>query len=234
MAIPALIQARMTSRRLPGKVLREVRGRPLLRYLLDRLERCRTLSSLVVATSTESSDDPIARFCAEHDIACYRGELNDVLGRLVGAAERIGASAFVRISADSPLIDPRIVDEGVRLFESGDFDIVTNVHPRSFPKGQSVEATSVESLRSVLLDSNDPHDREHVTTHIYDNPAKFRIRNFTHSPDLSDVQLSVDSAEDLEAFASLIGRMTRPHWEYALDDLMALDTDSAIRRARQA
>lgn len=224
----------MSSRRLQGKVLREVRGRPLLRYLIDRLERCRSLSSLVVATSTESSDDAIAYFCAEHKLICHRGELDNVLERLLGAAARVGAAAFVRISADSPLIDPRIVDEGVRLFESGEFDIVTNVHPRSFPKGQSVEAISVSSLQRISTDSAAAHDREHVTPYIYNNPAKFKIRNFRHATDLSGIQMSVDSAEDFQVFASLVDRMTKPHWAYALDDLIALGDDAAPPRAWQA
>src|SRR5689334_213909 len=130
MALVAVVQARYSSRRLPGKVLQEVAAKPLLAYLLERLARCSTLRGIVVATSVEKSDDAIARFCIERGIELYRGPLADVLGRFVGAAETLNLDALVRINGDSPLLDPAIVDQAVELFEQGDVDLVTNVHPR--------------------------------------------------------------------------------------------------------
>jgi spore coat polysaccharide biosynthesis protein SpsF len=204
----------------------------MIRYLIDRLQCCEALSSIAVATSTEPSDDAILRFCIEQDLKCVRGELDKVLTRLLGAAEQTGASAFLRISADSPLIDPKVVDEAIWLFEAGEFDIVTNVFPRSFPKGQSVEVISVASLRRVSTETSNAYDLEHVTPFIYGNPAKFRIRNFSCQKDLSAIQMSVDSESDFQAFASLVGRMTKPHWQYSLDDLLALREDAAPQGAR--
>ena len=204
----------------------------MIRYLVDRLQRCQTLSSIIVATSWEPSDDAIVRFCTEHDLKCVRGELDKVVLRLLAAAEQAGASEFLRISADSPLIDPNIVDEAVRLFEAGEFDIVTNVFPRSFPKGQSVEVISVASLRRVSTETSRAYDLEHVTPFIYGNPEKFRIRNFRCQRDLSEIQMSVDSESDFLALASLTGRMTKPHWQYSLDDLLTLREDAAPRGVR--
>ena len=135
----AIIQARMSSQRLPGKVLKEVQGRPLLDYVCKRISKSRLLQNTVVATSDHSSDDPVFEYCLNQGIECYRGPLEDVAGRFAGALLNYGAPAFLRISADSPFIDPELIDEAIRHFQSGKYEIVTNVFPRSFPKGQSLE-----------------------------------------------------------------------------------------------
>jgi len=232
MAVPVIVQARMSSRRLPGKVLREVCGRPMICYLIERLQRCEMLSSITVATSVDRTDDLVSAFCDDYGLTCVRGELDNVVGRLLAAAEHIGTSAFVRISADSPLIDPEIVDEGVRLFDPAEVDIVTNVHPRSFPKGQSVEVISVNSLRRVAAESSTSYDLEHVTPYIYGHPEHFRIRNFSRPRDDSAIQMSVDDESDFVAFVSVLGQMTRPQWQYSLDDLLALHKDASPQPAK--
>ena len=222
MALVAVVQARYSSRRLPGKVLEQVAAKPLLGYLLERLARCSTLRGVVVATSVEESDDAIAHFCVERGIALYRGALADVLGRFVGVAQTLNLDALVRINGDSPLLDPAIVDRAVELFQEGEADLVTNVYPRSFPKGESVEVTSVAALRQAAEQTCDPLDREHVTRFFYQNAARFRIRNFKREPSVADIQLSVDSPEDFQMFAQLVAAMQRPPAEYGLDEILAL------------
>jgi len=222
MALVAAVQARYSSRRLPGKVLHEVAAKPLLEYLLERLARCSTLQGVVVATSVEGSDGAIARFCMERGIALYRGTLADVLGRFIGVAAQLDLDALVRINGDSPLMDPAIVDRAVELFQEGDADLVTNVHPRSFPKGESVEVMSVAALRQAAEQTSDPLDREHVTRFFYQNAERFRIRNFKREPSVADIQLSVDTPEDLDAFRQLVAAMRRPQAEYGLDEILAL------------
>jgi spore coat polysaccharide biosynthesis protein SpsF len=228
MALVAVVQARYSSRRLPGKVLQQVAAKPLLEYLLERLARCSTLQGVVVATSVEESDDAIARFCNERGIALYRGALADVLGRFIGLAETLSFDALVRINGDSPLLDPAIVDRAVELFQEGGADLVTNVYPRSFPKGESVEVMSVAALRKAAEQTSDPCDHEHVTRYFYQHADRFRIRNFKREPSVADIQLSVDTPEDLSAFGQLVAAMRRPQAEYGLDEILALREHRAL------
>jgi spore coat polysaccharide biosynthesis protein SpsF len=205
MRIAAVVHARMSSRRLPGKVLRPLAGAPLLAHLFDRLRRADGIDALLLATSTASEDDALAAFAATHGIACHRGPLDDVAARLLGAAEAHRLDAVVRINGDSPLLDPALVSEAVRQFRHGGLDLVTNVFPRSFPKGQSVETIATEALNRVVRDA-EPADREHVTQHIYRYPAAFRIRNFTAAAPRPELQLSVDTAEDFRRVEAILER----------------------------
>jgi spore coat polysaccharide biosynthesis protein SpsF len=222
MALVAVVQARYSSQRLPGKVLREVDGKPLLGYLLERLRRCREIAQAVVATSTDVSDDAIARYCEAQATRLYRGPLEDVLGRFVEVAESLDASALVRVSGDSPLMDPAIVDRAVSLYAAEGADLVTNVQVRSFPKGQSVEVISTDALRRAAAETDDAEDREHVTRYLYRHPEQFRIRNFKREGDAADIQLSVDTPADFQMFEQIVAAMERPPAEYGLDEILAL------------
>lgn len=197
MKVAAIIQARMSSRRFPGKVLHPVCGRALLESLVSRLSKACELDAIGLATSLSADDDPLAAFAAARGLACYRGPLDDVAARFIGAAESFAVPAFVRVNGDSPFLDPALVDRGVALFRSGSWDLATNVFPRSFPKGQSVEVISLEALRRVMAASNDVQDREHVTMAFYRDAAHFRIANFSSARPWPDLQLSVDTPEDL-------------------------------------
>ena len=224
----AIVQARTTSRRLPGKVLRAVAGKPLLEYLLERLERCRLVTEVFLATSDDPSDDELASLCARLGVAVYRGSLNNVVARFLALARKHNLASFVRVNGDSPLLDPAIVDRGVALFDTQACDLVTNVFPRTYPKGQSVEVVSTAALERVAALSADPEDLEHVTRYFYGHPDEFRITNFAYGLDAGGVQLSVDSAEDLARLELMVGRMTRPHWDYGLDELLSLSQHRAL------
>ncbi len=208
MQIGAIIQARFSSQRLPGKVLRPLCGKPLLAHLVDRLKRSTALDVIGVATSIESSDDAVAAFCASAEISCYRGSLGDVLGRMQAAARNFALDGIVRVSGDSPLLDPALVRQAVKLFRRGGWDLVTNVQVRSFPKGQSVEILSAEALDRVAKNARAATEREHVTPYIYTHPDLFRIRNLVARVARPTLQLSVDTEEDLvriEAILSAAG-----------------------------
>jgi spore coat polysaccharide biosynthesis protein SpsF len=228
----AVIQARMGSRRLPGKSLRPVAGRPMLAYVVERLRRCRELAAIVVATSTASDDDAIAAFCRAWGVECHRGPRDDVLARFLAIVEARPLAAVVRISGDSPLIDPAIVDAALRLFAESGADLVTNVAPRSFPRGQSVEVVSAAALRRIAAAAPTAEEREHVTQWLYRHPDRGTIRNFAAPRDMSGVQLSVDTAEDFAAFAALVALMRRPHWDYGLDEI--LDLRQALLQGAEA
>jgi spore coat polysaccharide biosynthesis protein SpsF len=222
MRIGAIIQARMSSRRLPGKVLLKVGGKPLLQYLLERLGHCRRLDGVLVATSVEKSDTPVWDFCRDHGVPAVRGPLGDVAGRFLQALASRPWDAFVRVSADSPLLDQQLVDEGVRLFGEGHPDLVTNVNPRTFPSGQSVEVVRSETFRLTYPLMVTPEDREHVTPYFYRNSSRFVIRNFTSETYLGDLHLGVDTEEDLEVTRRILEQMERPHWEYPLEELVRM------------
>lgn len=220
-----LVQARMSSRRLPGKVLRPVLGKPLLGYLFDRLRRCRAVSFVALATSTGTEDDPVADFAQSQGVAVFRGPLDDVAARFLGAAERFGLETFVRITGDSPLIDPALVDEAVRLHAVPPAtDLATNVWPRSFPKGMSVEAIRTEAFRRALDRMTDPLTgwREHVTQAFYAEPDRYRIRSFTGGGGRADLQLSVDTPEDFARFEAIVSAMDRPPAEYGWAEIVEL------------
>jgi spore coat polysaccharide biosynthesis protein SpsF (cytidylyltransferase family) len=191
----AVVQARFTSARLPGKVLRAMAGKPLLGWLIERLRAARRVTRIVVATSTEESDDAIAGYARQEDVDCYRGSLSEVASRLTAAAERANAEAFVRVNGDSPLVAPAVVDDIIALFQCAQPDLATNVQLRTFPKGFSVEAISVASLRRARTMMR-PGEQEHVTGVFYRCPEQFRIVNLTSGNDWGAVQLSVDTAED--------------------------------------
>jgi spore coat polysaccharide biosynthesis protein SpsF len=219
--VVALVQARASSARLPGKVLREVAGRPMVAYLLDRLRQAAGLDEVVLATSDHASDDAVAAVAEKEGCQCYRGPLDDVAGRLLGAARATAADAFVRLSGDSPLLDPRLVSRAVSLYGQRDAEIVSNVLARTYPKGQSVEVVATETLARALPQFSDA-DREHVTTYFYRHQDRFRIVGFQRDVSLAHVQMSVDEPEDFHRFERIVASMQRPHWTYGLDEVLAL------------
>lgn len=198
-----VVQARMSSKRLPGKVLAPLSGKPMLSWTAGRLKAACMVSHLVVATSIEASDDPVAKFCDSEQIACYRGALNNVAQRFTELAIREGADALVRISGDSPVIDPEIVDTAIGVFRNDDCDLVTNVAERTFPKGQSVEVIRTSSLLHAC-DAMTEADREHVTSFFYTHRDIYRIVNFRSGEAAGTVQLSVDTAEDFAIMEKLL------------------------------
>lgn len=218
----AIVQARMSSQRLPGKVLHEVHGKPLLQYVLERVAGCPSLDAVVVATSEDPTDEPIAAFCRDRGALCFRGPLDDVAGRFVGVVQAYGFDAFLRINADSPLIDPALMAEGLRIYRRGEYDIVTNTLYRTYPKGQSVEWVRSACFLSAYSRMASGEEREHVTRHFYDHPGAYRIFNLDSRHDWGGIQLSVDTAEDMDRIAALLGAMERPHPSYALEDVLRL------------
>lgn len=204
MHVLAVITSRMTSQRLPGKALIDVEQRPLLVRVIQRVRQSSLVTRIVVATSSEESDDPIAGFCSANSIPIFRGALRDTAGRLVAAAQNEEAAAFVRISGDSPLIDPRLIDEGIRLFSESPVDIVTNVFPRTFPAGQSVEVIATDALMRLCSQHSDPVGREHVTAGFYAEPAEWRIVNFTSGEEGPYPSFTIDTLEDLGRMEQVI------------------------------
>lgn len=218
--ISAVIQARMTSRRLPGKVLKQVCGKPLLSHLLQRVERCVEIDDIILATSSDPSDDPLHDFGLIHGIRVHRGPLENVARRLIEAANSNDSHALVRICGDSPLIDPTLIDQLVRLYRTSlSVDLVSNVPDRTFPKGQSVEVISVKALSLKIADGLTKEEKEHVTLSFYSASDRSRKLFVSQSPSLSTVQLSVDDQNDFETFEAITKLLGEP---YEIHDMVSL------------
>lgn len=197
--ILAILQARMTSIRLPGKVLRPIMDRPMLAWQIDRILRSKTIDRLVVATSQECSDDPIETFCKANAIACYRGSLHDVLARFHGALKTFGpAEHVIRLTGDCPMIDWTIIDAAVELQRRAASDLAGNAIERTYPDGLDVEVVSSPALDRAHREAIDATAREHVTQYIYRHPEVFRLAHLTQTPDLGALRWTVDTAADFE------------------------------------
>jgi len=199
--IVAIIQARMGSTRLPGKVLMDLAGQPMLARVVDRLRRAQTLDEVVIAASLEPADKAIADLCEARGWACCRGSQDDVLDRYRQAALQHGADVVVRITSDCPLIEPEIVDRVLGEFcgRYPNVDYVSNVlPPRTFPRGLDVEAMSIAALERAWSEAQDAASREHVTSHIYNHPEIFKLAGVSNDADYSHMRWCVDTAEDWE------------------------------------
>jgi len=224
--IVAILQARMTSSRLPGKVMKPILGVPMIGRHIERLNRCDSLDRIVVATSKDPSDDGLAAYCESLGVRVFRGSLDDVLGRFQGAALANGPAAHVvRLTADCPLADPQVIDACVwRHIETG-ADYTSNTIERSYPDGLDVEVMTAEALKVMHREARDPYEREHVTPFLYRHPERFRIAQLVQSAPLSDRRWTVDTPEDFE-FVSRVFYMlypTNPRFEQA--DILRLSIE---------
>ena len=220
----AILQARMSSSRLPGKVLADLVGAPMILRQIGRLKRARRLDRIVVATSHETSDDTLAHVLDQAGIAVHRGDLNDVLGRFGTALEQWGETGdVVRLTADCPLADPNVIDATIQLHQTSRADYTSNVaDPRTFPKGLDVEVMTTRALRTALAEAVDAHDREHVTPFLYRNPGRFRLAAHSQPRDEGDVRWTVDRPDDLE-FVRAVYEALYPHnAAFSSEDVRAL------------
>lgn len=216
------MQARLGSQRLPGKVLRDVQGKALLQYTLERVREVRRLDQVVVATSSDAGDDALANWCVTFGGDCVRGSLHNVAERFADVLRRYQFDAFVRVNGDSPLIDHRLIERGVELFKANDCDIATNVFPKTFPNGQSVEVIRAAMFLEAYPRFRNDADREHVTPYFYAHPGEFRIENFTRSPPCRDCEFAVDTPRHLQELEAMLAAMSRDHREYDVDELISL------------
>jgi spore coat polysaccharide biosynthesis protein SpsF len=227
MRVGAIIQARMSSRRLPGKVLCDIAGKPALAYLVESLAQCRELKTLVVATSVDRTDDPIVEFCEKRNLLYERGSLHDVVERIAQTLEHHPLDCFFRVCGDSPLLDHRLLATALSLYRGGEYDLITNVLPRTFPAGESVELLRSASFYKARAGEMDDEDREHVTRYFYRFPQRFRIGNFGAPKPWQEARLVLDTMDDLAVIGDIVSRMSRPHWEYGVEELMALHASAA-------
>lgn len=208
--ILAIIQARMGSTRLPGKMLSVIGDRTLIRHCVDQVRQAQLIDRVLVATTVGPEDDPLV----EEVVGCggeiYRGSSTDVLDRFYQAAKAHGADVIVRICGDCPFIDPEVIDRTVRYFldNSDSYDYVSNVHPPSVPDGYDVEVVTFRALERAWSTARMTSQREHVTTAIWEHPETYRVGVVTHEENLSHLRVVVDEPEDLEMLRALYVRLS--------------------------
>jgi spore coat polysaccharide biosynthesis protein SpsF len=205
MNVVAIIQARMGSTRLPGKVMSLIQGESLLQVIIRRISRAECIDTIVVATTKDSDDDVIYDWCIKNGINVIRGESNDVLSRFYHAATAFQAEVVVRITADDPLKDPTVIDRAVTLCQSNpNLDYVSNTLLATYPEGLDVEVFVFSALTKAFNEAVLMSDREHVTPYIWRNPTLFKCLNFEHKINYSHIRFTVDYENDLEFIRQLV------------------------------
>ncbi len=230
MKVPVIIQARIGSTRLPGKVLRRIGDKTLLDLLISRLRKSKYIGDIIVATTTNKLDDNIQKHCYEQGVECFRGSEEDVLDRYYNVMMKLNASYFIRVTGDCPLIDPILVDNVVAFTIKKRLDYGSNVLEHKFPDGQDIEVISKKALIRTWTDARLTSDREHVTPFIINNSTYkqgnlFESDNYTIADDFGHVRLTVDEPEDFEVIRILVQKLgIDSSWrEYA--DLYLLDDE---------
>jgi spore coat polysaccharide biosynthesis protein SpsF len=194
----AIIEARMKSSRLPGKVLKPILGKPMLELLIERIKHSRYLNLIIIATTESVADNPIDELAKSLDVKCYRGSEDDVLDRVLSAAQKYEADIIAEITGDCPLIEADKIDQMLVSFEHMDYDFMANRLDGSYPPGLGLRIFRRETLEKVERLTKDPVDREHVTLYVWEHPELFSIYHFQNNldPKFWDIRLTVDNEED--------------------------------------
>lgn len=195
--IIAIIQARAGSTRLPGKIFKKIKDRPILRHVIERVKKSKLLDKVVVATTQKPADKETLLIAERCGVETFTGDEDDVLDRYYKAAKKFRGDTIVRITADCPLIDPAIIDSTISLFLKNHVDYASNVHPPTYPDGMDVEIFSFKALEKAWKEAKLKSEREHVTPYFWKNTKLFKCVNFENSEDLSDLRMTVDKKEDL-------------------------------------
>ncbi len=207
MRTTAIIQARMGSTRLPGKVMKDLCGAPMLERVVNRTRRATSLSDVVVATTTAPADQAVVDECERLGIPCFRGNETDVLDRYFQAAKELKADAIVRITSDCPLIDPLIVDKTVSEFLSQGHDYASNTLHRTYPRGLDTEVFTFAGLERCWREATDQYQRIHVTPYFYQNPKQFHLHSVIGEHNFSMHRWTVDTPEDLQFIREIYKRL---------------------------
>lgn len=220
MSTLAIVQARMSSTRFPGKVLADLQGAPMIIRQLERIQRASSLDQVVVATTTDPSDDPLVAILEQANIPYVRGDLDDVLSRFIKVIDEFDPEVVVRLTADCPLTSPTVIDEVVNAFLNSEADYVSNTMTPTYPDGLDVEVVRPEALRFVNATTNDQPEREHVTLGVYRRPEKFRIENVANDADLSSLRWTVDTPEDFTFVKNVYSGLFPMNQEFEMADVL--------------
>jgi spore coat polysaccharide biosynthesis protein SpsF (cytidylyltransferase family) len=219
--VVAIIQARMGSERLPGKVMLDIEGQTMLARVVRRVQQAKSIDDVVVATTSSKQDDVVADEGTRLGVRVTRGSEEDVLDRFRQAATESGAATIVRVSADSPLVDPEVTDMVVDAYMSQDVDYASNKLGPSFPLGLDVEAFSRDALEKTWKEASEPYERSHVTVRMYSSNTSMNLLPVTTTPDRHDWRWTVDTPEDLEFAREVFRRMGEGN-DFSWQDVVTL------------
>lgn len=231
-----LVQARMTSSRFPGKVLKEIQGKPVLIHQLNRIAKIKTNAKLVVITSNQQSDDELVQVVKENGYEIFRGSMDDLLDRHYQAALFYGSEVVVKIPSDCPLIDPQVIDRVLEYFIGNQmkFDYVSNLHPATYPDGNDVEVMSFSALKNAWKHASKSLEREHTTPYFWENPDKFSIGNVLWERGLKlnmSHRFTLDYVEDFNFIKAVYDRLFPANENFSLQDILdLLDREPELMR----
>jgi len=218
----ATIEARMNSSRLPGKILRDILGKPSLERLVERVRRAKLVDEVVVATTVSKEDDIVETWANKNGISIYRGSEEDVLIRVLEAATNYKADVIVELTGDCPLLDPSLIDEVIDYYLKHDYDYVSNNKERSYPRGLDAQVFSRKVLEEVSSLTNDPADREHVSLYIYEHPERYRLATLKAPQALygPEIRLCVDTPEDFTVVEAVYKNLYPKNPAFGVYDIM--------------
>lgn len=218
------IEARMTSSRLPGKVLMEVCGKSMLELMIERVRHSKYVDKIIVATTTNETDNPIIELCDKLKTGYFRGSEPDVLKRVYEAHNQYHSNLVVELTGDCPLIDPLLIDHCILEYLNGDYDYVRTSQTKTYPWGQAVQVYSFELLKYLNENAITEYDREHVTPHIYQNPDKYRIKEIhaKESHTAPDMRLTLDTQEDFEFITAIYERLYPSNPLFSLEEMIVV------------
>ncbi len=230
--INVIIQARISSLRLPGKVLKKIQGKPMLYYVINQVKHAKYTDKIIIATTTKKEDEKIVDYCKNSKINFFRGSKLDLLDRYYQCAKKFGCDPVVRITSDCPLIDPNVIDQVIEKFIQNSFDYVSNNiekiglkwnnHTCNFPPGMTVEVSSFKALEKAWKKAKKPSEREHVYPYIQFNPKIFKISNVKHNTDLSHIRCTVDRIEDLKFVRTIINKIPAKKKFVTISDILKI------------
>lgn len=220
--IVAIIQARLGSTRLPGKVLMDLCGEPIIFHIHNRLKGSRLINNIIIATTNHHKDDLLHDWAYKNEINCFRGSDDNVLSRYYYAATEAEADVIVRITADDPFKDVNLIDSVIDLLLNEELDFACNNFPPSFPEGLDVEVFTYSALKVAFDNSNDSFEKEHVTQYFYRNANLFKMKNFAYHSDISYLRLTVDTKNDLNLAEEIYNRLYGNNNIFGLDEIITL------------
>lgn len=225
MPVIAILQARMSSSRLPGKILLPILGKPMLHHQIERVLQSKLIDKVVIATSDQSEDNPLESLAFTLGVDCFRGSLNDVLDRFYHAAVDNSATHVVRLTGDCPLIDPSVIDKVIKhhlLYKS---DYTSNGNPPTYPDGLDVEVIEFSVLEQAFEQAIIPSDREHVTPYIRSLPNRYHLENVTYTEDLSNLRWTVDELDDFKFVEEIYARLHYENNYFSMGDILSTLND---------
>lgn len=220
----AIIQTRMGSTRLPGKVMKIIMDKPIIEHVVNRVKASKEIDDIIIATTTKKEDDIIVEEAQKLNVKYFRGSENDVLSRYYYAAKEVNADIVIRITSDCPLIDPQIIDKIIKLFietsKKEKIDYLSNTIERTYPRGLDVEVFNFETLEKAFKEADRPYQREHVTPYIYENPEIFKIKQIKNNVDYSNYRWTLDTIEDFKVIKIIYKNSHKENELFYMEDIL--------------